>query len=221
MKKEHQEAVLSNVNVQGSLYYTSIKRCFDILISLTLLLVLSPIILLIAIAIYVFDGKPIFFSQVRTGLNQKPFVILKFRTMRNKKTFAGSKAQYSWKHEVPDDFIFKTAHNPDVTKIGVFLRKYSLDEIPQLINVLRNDMSLVGPRPEIPEITKCYNEFQAQRLLVKPGLTGYAQINGRSAISHGEKITFDLHYVHNKSLLGDIQIMFKTFLQAIMGKDAC
>lgn len=132
----------------------------------------------------------------------------------------GSKKKYDWENGVPDDFVFKTSYNPNITKVGAFLRKYSLDELPQFFNVLFGQMSIVGPRPEIVDITKCYNDYQAQRLLVKPGITGHAQTNGRAEIPHGEKIEYDLYYVRNSTIFMDIKILFLTIYQTIFGKGA-
>ncbi len=111
---------------------------------------------------------------------------------------------------IPDDYYFKTEQDTRITKVGAILRKLSIDEIPQLLNVLKGDMSIVGPRPEVPTITNAYNSLQARRLEVKPGLTGLAQINGRSNISHGQKISYDIEYVDHYSLWLDVQILFKT-----------
>ena len=129
---------------------------------------------------------------------------------------------YNWVGGVPDDFVFKTTSgfDPNVTKTGQFIRKYSIDELPQFFNVLKGQMSIVGPRPEIPNITSCYNAHQSKRLLVKPGITGWAQINGRSEIPHGEKIKYDLYYVENQGFVLDFKIFFKTIFQAILGKGA-
>jgi len=128
--------------------------------------------------------------------------------------------KYEWKEGVPDSFLFKTAGDATITSIGKILRKCSLDELPQLLNVLMGDMSIVGPRPEIPAITDLYNGHQAKRLLIKPGITGYAQINGRSEISHGKKIEYDLYYIKNCSLLLDIKIIAATIVFVIRGKGA-
>ncbi|HFH7731101.1 TPA: sugar transferase, partial [Streptococcus agalactiae] len=128
--------------------------------------------------------------------------------------------QYKWDGQVPEDFVFKTPDSLQVTKLGAILRKYSLDELPQIINVIKGDMSLVGPRPEIRNITKFYNETQKQRLLVKPGITGYAQIQGRSDINYGMKIKYDLYYVNHISFLFDFKIICKTILQVLRGKGA-
>jgi len=127
---------------------------------------------------------------------------------------------YKWKEGVPDNFQFKTEFDSTVTPIGKVLRKYSLDELPQLLNVLGGHMSLVGPRPEISSITDLYNNHQIQRLLVKPGITGYAQINGRSEITHGKKVEYDLYYVRNCSLLLDIKIIVATIIYVIRAKGA-
>ena len=152
-------------------------------------------------------------------MHSKKFRILKFRTMKvalhNKK-----KHTYDWEEGVPDHFQFKTESDENVTTIGKFLRKYSLDELPQLLNVLVGHMSLVGPRPEIPAITDLYSHKQVQRLLVKPGITGYAQVNGRSDINHGKKIEYDLYYVQNRSLRLDIKIIVATIVAVIKAKGA-
>ncbi|KMJ55034.1 glycosyl transferase, partial [Bacillus sp. LL01] len=123
------------------------------------------------------------------------------------------------KNGVPDDFVFKTStSNPNVTKVGYYLRKFSIDELPQFLNVLLGDMSVIGPRPEIPVITECYNDYQKQRLNVKPGITGYAQINGRSNIPHKAKVEYDRYYCENCSLTLDVKIFFATIFQTIKGK---
>ncbi|MBW3110826.1 sugar transferase [Bacillus sp. MCCB 382] len=177
----------------------------DIVISLISMILLSPIFLLIYLLIMMMDGRPVIFKQTRTGINHTPFTIYKFRTMRE-----SNEVEYGWKDKVPDDFVFKGEHNPDITTLGKILRKTSLDELPQLLNVLKGDMSMVGPRPEVPRITRYYDEQQRQRLFVKPGMTGYAQVNGRSDMNHGQKIFYDLYYVYNQSLRLDLKILLKT-----------
>ena len=154
------------------------------------------------------DRSPHIFKQIRTGLDHHRFVIWKLRTMCiqavpvNMPTICAD--------GIPDDYYFKTEQDTRITKVGAILRKLSIDEIPQLLNVLKGDMSIVGPRPEVPTITNAYNSLQARRLEVKPGLTGLAQINGRSNISHGQKISYDIEYVDHYSLWLDVQILFKT-----------
>ena len=125
-----------------------------------------------------------------------------------------------WKHGVPDNFIFKSSAENNTTKTGQFLRKYSLDELPQLVNVLRGEMSLIGPRPEIPEITKWYSIHQKARLKIRPGITGLAQVSGRSNMNHGQKVDYDLYYIHNACLLLDIKILFMTMLKVFKTEGA-
>ncbi|MDX8343247.1 sugar transferase [Rossellomorea sp. YZS02] len=204
--KMHEESVaLEQVDIKTRIDKLNSKRMMDIVISLISMILLSPIFLLIYLLIMMMDGRPVIFKQTRTGINHTPFTIYKFRTMRE-----SNEVEYGWKDKVPDDFVFKGEHNPDITTLGKILRKTSLDELPQLLNVLKGDMSMVGPRPEVPRITRYYDEQQRQRLLVKPGMTGYAQVNGRSDMNHGQKIFYDLYYVYNQSLRLDLKILLKT-----------
>ena len=145
--------------------------------------------------------------------------MLKFRTM-TVSAQNDERHSYNWKEGVPESFQFKNEYDSSVTRIGKVLRKYSLDELPQLFNVIAGHMSLVGPRPEMPSITDLYNDKQIQRLLVKPGITGYAQINGRSEINHGKKIEYDLYYINNCSLLFDMKIIAATIIYVIRAKGA-
>ncbi|MHA6250729.1 sugar transferase [Oceanobacillus sp. CAU 1775] len=198
------------------------KRIFDIVFSLFILILLSPLFFILAILIIKEDGRPVFFKQRRSGKDDIYFKMYKFRSMKVKQPSEGKSKGgiYDWKNGVPDDFVFKTSsvENPNITKIGKIIRKYSLDEFPQFINVLKGEMSVIGPRPEIIEITKYYSEVQKIRLAVKPGITGWAQVNGRSDMNHGEKIKHDLYYVKNISLFLDLKILFKTIYQVILGK---
>lgn len=205
------------------IFYKTSKRIFDILASLSILTLVSPILAYVALRIKLEDGGPVIFKQKRSGLNDQPFLIYKFRSMKvNNQPKVKQESPYNWPDRVPDDFVFKTTQgfNPNVTNIGRFIRKYSLDELPQFINVLKGEMSIVGPRPEIVEITKCYDQQQEQRLLVKPGITGWAQVNGRSELPHGEKIAYDLYYVKHQSIALDLKIFFRTIYQAFFGKGA-
>lgn len=195
------------------------KRLMDITGSLVLIICCLPLFLLLAILIIVVSGRPIFFLQTRTGMNNTKFSILKFRTME-KSVHHEKRHMYQWTEGVPETFRFKTENDSSVTPVGKFLRKYSLDELPQLVNVLIGNMSLVGPRPEIPSITNMYNHQQFKRLLVKPGITGYAQINGRAEIDHGKKIEYDLFYVKNRSFLLDVKIIVGTIIAIIRAKGA-
>lgn len=195
------------------------KRLFDIFASAFLLLCCIPLLLIVSLVIVISSGRPVLFTQTRTGRNNEAFTILKFRSMK-KNNDDSNIHTYDWKDGVPDDFVFKSGFDSNVTPVGKILRKYSLDEVPQLLNVLIGNMSMVGPRPEIPEITSHYNQRQKQRLLVKPGLTGYAQVNGRSEINHGQKIEYDLYYIKNRSFLLDMKILIATVKLVVMGKGA-
>ncbi|MBC1434955.1 sugar transferase [Listeria rocourtiae] len=199
-------------------YYSS-KRIVDIIGSFIAIVLLSPIFLIVAIAIKLEDGGTIIFKQERSGENDTPFVIYKFRSMTERVTSRPT-GEYTWENGVPDTFVFKDTGEQDtrVTQVGSFIRKYSIDELPQFVNVLVGNMSLIGPRPEIVPITSCYSEKQKQRLMVKPGITGWAQINGRSNINNGEKIRLDLEYIEKQTALLDIVIFFKTVWLVIAGK---
>ncbi|MBC2177764.1 sugar transferase [Listeria booriae] len=200
------------------------KRFFDFILALIGIILLSPIFLIVALIIKLDSPKEkVIFVQTRTGLQNEPFRIFKFRSMRKSDQPGGArKHAYDWEDGVPDDFVFKSASgkDPEVSAVGAFVRKFSLDEIPQLFNVLRGDMSLVGPRPEIPAITNLYSRAQQTRLLVKPGVTGWAQVNGRSNMNHGQKMAYDSEYVQNISWKLDLQIIAMTVKQVLTGKDA-
>lgn len=195
------------------------KRALDVLASSLLLFLLFPALICLSIILFIFTGGPVFYTQNRAGLYDRPFIIWKFRTMQTE-DMESSSHQYEWKDEVPQDFSFTTPPTLTITKLGKIYRKYSIDEIPQLWNVLKGEMSFVGPRPEMIEITNHYSPIQKKRLLVKPGITGYAQVHGRSAITHGEKVNYDLYYVKHCSLLLDLKIVIRTIFIVIMGKGA-
>jgi len=184
------------------------KRIFDIVGAFILLLMTFPLMLGVFLLLLITTGRPIFFKQIRTGYDHQRFIIWKLRTMTVQATPVNMPAISA--EGIPDDYYFKTDQDTRITKIGAILRKLSIDEIPQLLNVLKGDMSIVGPRPEVPAITNSYSALQARRLEVRPGLTGLAQINGRSNISHGQKISYDIHYVDNISFWGDFKIVVKT-----------
>lgn len=195
------------------------KRTTDIIASFILLILLAPLLLIFSLLVLLLSGRPIFFKQIRTGIYDTSFKIWKFRTMQPI-TDESSSHQYDWEHEVPKDFSFEKPTQQEVTRIGKIYRKYSIDEIPQLWNVLKGDMSFVGPRPEMVEITKHYSEEQKRRLKVRPGITGYAQVNGRSEISHGKKMELDQYYVEHCSLTFDLKIAIHTILLVTRGKGA-
>ncbi len=170
------------------------KRLIDVLASGLGLLILSPLLLGLALLVLVYHGRPVFFGQVRPGLKGKPFKMLKFRTMRDVSDSSGN--------PLPD--------SERITKFGAFLRATSLDELPELWNVLKGEMSLVGPRPLLMEYLGLYTPEQARRHEVRPGVTGWAQVNGRNAISWEKKFKLDVWYVDNRSLWLDIKILFMT-----------
>lgn len=224
MKWNLQKTIEKTSNTRRKPFYRLFKRIFDILFSAIALILLSPVLIVISIVILAENKGTTIFKQKRAGLNGKPFNIYKFRSMNVQEDSEEKKsnATYNWENGVPDDFVFKTTDdfNPNVTKVGRFIRKTSLDELPQFLNVLLGNMSIIGPRPEILEITKCYNSEQMNRLLVKPGITGWAQVNGRSESNHGEKIKNDIYYVENRSMFLDMKILLMTIYQTVFGKGA-
>ena len=187
-----------NIKVNDDKLYLFTKRMLDILGSLTGILLLSPIFLIVAICIKIEDPKgKIFFSQVRNGLHGKEFNIYKFRSMvHNAEDLL---EQLKSKNEM-DGPVFKMKYDPRITKIGRIIRKTSIDELPQLFNILKGDMSLVGPRPPIPSEVNQYNDYQIQRLMGKPGLTCYWQIGGRNNIDFDEWVELDLKYLKERNI---------------------
>lgn len=177
-----------------SLYEMFIKRCLDIVLSLIGIVILSPIILVVSILVRTKLGSPILFKQRRPGLNEKIFTMYKFRTMTDKKDDKGN---------LLDD-------SERLTKFGKLLRATSLDELPELINILKGDMSIVGPRPLLIQYLDLYNPHQKRRHEVRPGLTGHAQINGRNTISWEEKFDLDVDYVDGINFFRDMKIIILT-----------
>ena len=184
------------------MYAKCFKRAIDFLLSLMALIVLSPVLLvLIVIGIVKMGGNP-FFTQLRPGKDEKIFKLIKFRTMTNAKDKEGNL--------LPDDVR--------LTKYGKFLRSTSLDELPELINILKGDMAIVGPRPLLVKYLPLYNEEQRHRHDVRPGLTGYAQVNGRNSITWEDKFKLDVEYVNNITFIGDIKIILGTVM-AVLKRD--
>jgi len=182
------------------MYANFFKRLLDLFASFAGLIVLSPIFLFIMVGLFFANkGKPFFF-QTRPGKNEKLFKIVKFKTMTDEKDNKGNL--------LPDE--------KRLTKLGQFVRKTSLDEIPQLLNVLAGDMSLIGPRPLLPQYLPLYTILQKRRHEVRPGITGWAQVNGRNAISWEEKFNFDVWYVENVSFLLDLKILFLTVKKVVV-----
>lgn len=188
--------------------YLFLKRSLDIFASLAGLIVLSPLFLIVALAIKIEDPKgSIFFSQQRCGKDNKLFPMYKFRSMVSNAEELLDELKEMNEMDGP---VFKIKEDPRITKVGKFIRKTSIDELPQLLNVLKGDMSLVGPRPAIPHEVAEYNEYQIQRLLVKPGLTCIWQVSGRNTIGFDEWVEMDLEYIRKRNLWLDIKLIFKT-----------
>lgn len=175
------------------------KRCFDFMVASCLLLLLSPLLLVLALLVRLKLGSPVLFRQVRSGLHGRPFELIKFRTMTDARDASGAL--------LPDALR--------LTPFGRFLRSTSLDELPELWNVLKGEMSLVGPRPLLMEYLERYTPFQARRHEVKPGITGLAQVTGRNALSWEEKFKLDVHYVDNHTLWLDVKILWLTLLKVV------
>ena len=195
-----------------------VKALFDRLTAAAALFLLSPLFLTISLLVKAKDGGPVFFKQVRVGLNGEPFKVWKFRTMVV--DAERLKAQLAERNE-GNDALFKMRKDPRITTPGTWLRRYSLDELPQLINVVRGEMSLVGPRPALPEETAKYDgTHMIRRIVVKPGITGLWQVSGRSDLSLADSMRLDVHYVENWSLFLDLQILWKTGRAMISGSGA-
>jgi lipopolysaccharide/colanic/teichoic acid biosynthesis glycosyltransferase len=176
------------------MYRFFFKKFIDMVFALLLIILVSPILLITTLLLLIYNRGMPFFLQRRPGKNGRIFTILKFKTMNDKKDISGKL--------LPD--------NQRLTKVGSFVRKISIDELPQLFNVVKGDMSLVGPRPLLPEYLPLYNEFQMKRHNVKPGITGWAQVNGRNEISWKEKFDLDVWYVENVRLKTDLYILIRT-----------
>ncbi|MGN7757160.1 sugar transferase [Chryseobacterium sp. 22532] len=181
------------------MYKFFFKRVIDFLIALIGLILLSPVFIIVTVLLYFANqGKP-FFLQARPGLNEKIFNIIKFKTMNDKKDGQGN--------YLPD--------SERLTRVGSFIRQTSLDELPQLINVLKGDMAIIGPRPLLPHYLSLYNESQKRRHNIRPGITGWAQVNGRNAISWTMKFELDIWYIENVSFATDCKVMFLTLKKVI------
>ena len=185
------------------MYRKVLKRIFDFIIAFIGIIILLPIFFLITFFLLIVSlGNP-FFLQLRPGKNGKLFKIIKFKTMNDNKNIEG----------------ILLPNNERITSVGKIIRKFSLDEIPQLINIIKGEMSLVGPRPLLPEYIPMYDKVQKRRHDVRPGITGWAQINGRNSLGWSQKFEYDVYYVDNVSFKLDLQILIKTFYNSILAKD--
>ncbi|MBN2092541.1 sugar transferase [candidate division KSB1 bacterium] len=194
-----------------------IKRLFDIVVSVFGLLVVSPIFLLTALAIKLTSPGPVFFKQIRSGLNGRKFWLYKFRSMH---VNAEMKKRELLKANEMDGPVFKMKRDPRITRVGRFIRKFSIDELPQLINVLKGDMSIVGPRPPLPVEVEMYQLWQRRRLSLRPGLTCIWQVSGRNKLSFTTWMEMDLRYIDEWSLWMDLKIFIKTFFVVMFGYGA-
>jgi lipopolysaccharide/colanic/teichoic acid biosynthesis glycosyltransferase len=181
------------------MYRKFFKRFFDIIFSIIILIVASPVLIIVSIMLFIANRGNIFFIQARPGLNEKIFHIVKFRTMNERRNKNGEL--------LPD--------NDRITCVGKFIRKSSLDELPQLINVLKGDLSIIGPRPLLVDYLPLYNDVQRRRHEVRPGITGWAQVNGRNSISWKQKFEYDVWYVDNISIILDIKIVKMTLIKVL------
>jgi lipopolysaccharide/colanic/teichoic acid biosynthesis glycosyltransferase len=187
-----------------SLWAHGPKRVVDAIVALVLLVVLSPFLLLTALVVKLSDFGPVFFVQARAGKNSQVFVLLKFRTMRAER--------------IPDPKELVPLDHSDVTRLGRVLRRLKIDELPQLWNIFRGEMSLVGPRPTLPDQADAYDDFRRQRLLVRPGLTGLAQVNGNTSVPWDERILYDIAYVRRSSFTLDAAILLRTAIVLVLGE---
>lgn len=217
MKKSDKINIDKKIHIEDKKLQFALKRLMDIILSMFGIIILLPIYLIIIIAIKLDSQGATLFKQVRVGKDGKNFTIFKFRTMIVQ---AESKRELDIDPNDLENFVFQSKSDIRVTKVGNFLRGSSLDEIPQLFNVLFGQMSLVGPRPEIPEVVKYYPSSYQQRLLVLPGITGLAQISGRGEIELGKTVSFDLDYIANFSVLLDIKILFLTVISVFKKEGA-
>lgn len=203
-------------NSDKKVFYKAIKRVFDVVFSIIGMVLLSPVFLIIAIIIKLDSKGPVFFVHKRIGEKGKPIGIYKFRTMVDK----AEDLIKSFTPEQKEEFerSYKLENDPRITKIGNFLRKTSLDELPQILNILKGDLSLIGPRPIVEAELEKYEDNKEKFLSVKPGLTGYWAANGRSDTSYEERMKMELYYVENMSFKLDVSIFFKTIF-AVLKKE--
>jgi exopolysaccharide biosynthesis polyprenyl glycosylphosphotransferase len=226
LRYERAALLSTSRNTDGYLHYLStrpapvqyaLKRLIDIAASGAALAVLSPLLILTALAIKITSPGPVLFRQTRVGLHGAHFSLFKFRSMVTDAEKLKAKLMKMNEQSGP---VFKMKHDPRITGIGRFIRKYSIDELPQLINILRGDMTIVGPRPALPSEVAQYKVWQRRRLSVRPGLTCYWQVGGRNAIGFEEWMRLDLRYVDHWSLSVDMRLILQTFPVVLAGRGA-
>ena len=200
--------VIFDQYIESKKIYSILKRCMDIICSLLGLIILSPLLLIVAVCIKIESKGPAIFTQDRVGLDGKVFKLYKLRSMINKAEELKCRLE---KNNEMDGPMFKIRNDPRVTKVGRFIRRTSIDELPQLINVLKGEMSLVGPRPSLQNEVEKFESWMLKRLVVKPGLTCYWQVLGRNDIEFKEWMELDIKYIKERSIWIDIKLIFKTF----------
>lgn len=209
---------ISKDQIEKRVFYHFFKRFFDELLSIIAIILLFPLFIIIAILIKIDDPKgPVFYSQIRIGKNGRLFKMYKFRSMV---VNADRKLKKLLKYNEIDGAMFKMKYDPRVTKIGRIIRKYSIDELPQLLNVIKGDMSLVGSRPPLEREVENYTEYDKQRLLVIPGCTGLWQVSERNNVGFHEMVELDIEYIDNANMWIDIQILLKTIWIMIVPNSA-
>lgn len=218
MRAGYEEVFPETVNIDEKLGYNIVKRIFDVVCSLLAIIVLSPLMLAVGIAIKVEDGDPVIFTQMRIGKDGKPFKMYKFRSMWKNAEKYLSKLEDQNEADGP---VFKIEDDPRITRVGKFIRRYSIDELPQLFNILKGEMSIVGPRPALENEVECYTPYERQRLNVKPGLTCYWQCSGRSNIGFDEWMDLDMKYINERSTLTDLKLILKTIPAVLKHDGAC
>lgn len=206
-----------NSDTKNSIFYSAIKRIMDVFLSSLGLIVLSPLLLIVAIAIKLESRGPIVFVQERVGLNGKRFKMYKFRSMVSDAEEMKKNLEECNEMSGP---MFKMKEDPRVTKIGKFIRKTSIDELPQFVNVIKGEMSIVGPRPSLPKEVEQFESWMLERLDVKPGITCIWQVSGRNDVSFKQWMEMDIKYVRKKSIGLDIKLIFKTLLLLFGDKHA-
>ncbi|SKA88640.1 exopolysaccharide biosynthesis polyprenyl glycosylphosphotransferase [Caloramator quimbayensis] len=209
---------LEEEDYQRGFFYEFIKRLADIILSIIGIICLSPVFIITAIAIKIDSKGPVFFIQDRCGKDGRIFKFYKFRSMVADAEQQLSKLKHKNEMSGP---VFKIREDPRITKVGKFIRKTSIDELPQLFNVLKGDMSIVGPRPPIDREVRQYTPYQRQRLLVKPGLTCYWQVMGRNNIDFDEWVELDIKYIKERNLWIDLKLIYKTFFVLFGDENAC
>lgn len=216
MKKS--QNISTNKIVKKKPLYDFVKRLFDLILSLIFLILSSPFFLIISIAIKLTSEGPVFFVHKRVGLNGKTLGIYKFRSMVTNAEELIKEFTPEQKKEYEKNY--KLENDPRITKVGKILRKTSLDELPQLFNILKGELSFVGPRPIMEEETKIFGNYRSMLLSVKPGLTGYWAANGRSNVTYKRRRAMEIYYIKNRSIVMDIKILIKTFISVFKHEGA-